>query len=289
MESFKELMQRRVFGIPVMYVAGIFVAILAFVAWRMAPSKDKDAGSGDNTDGPPGSGDGLGEGGTVTTGDFDGTIYDGLKTSGTVVVAPTPPEKELDKVYTNEEWVRDGAAWLVAQNKASSTEAASALSKYINGQDRSYAEDALVNAWSKEKGLPPSMPDSSGNVIAPTPALAKPSPAQKQGSPPIIHKVKGSSDNTLAELANLYYGRADAQTIDLIQGSNPNIKNDAGPFPIGFGIRIPVWHVPKYYVTPRIMTTKEIAAKNGLASWSIEVLNNTTKTSWAKNSRVRVA
>ena len=285
----KEMMQKRVMGVPVLILAGVFVAILAFVAWKMAPSTTEKTSGDEGNSGEAGSGDGLGEGGTVSTGDFDGTIYDGLKTTGTVVVAPTPPEKELDKApYSNEEWVRDGAAWLVSQNKASSTEAASALSKYINGQDRSYTENALVDAWSKEKGLPPSMPDTTGNVIAPTPALSKPTPAQKQGSPPIIHKVKGSNDNTLAELANLYYGRADAQTIDLIQGSNPNIKNDTGPFPVGFGVRIPVWHVPKYYVTPRNMSTREVAAKNGLATWSIEVLNNTTKSSWAKGSRVRV-
>jgi len=288
MESFKAMMQKRVMGIPVLYVAGAFVAILAFVAWRMAPAKTDDPTGDEGNSGEPGSGDGLGEGGTVTTADFDGTVYDGLKTSGTVVVAPTPPAPASDKTpESNEDWMKSGAAWLAAQNKATPTEAATALSKYINGQDRSYAENELINLWSKEHGLPPSMPDTTGKLIVP--AAPKPVPAQRQGSPPLTHRVKGVYDNTLAEISKLYYGRTDAATIDLIQSSNPNIKNDSGPFPVGFPVKVPRWHIPKYYVTPTVMSTKQIAAKNGIQTWTVETLNNTTKTSWAKGSRVRVA
>jgi phage tail protein X len=87
----------------------------------------------------------------------------------------------------------------------------------------------------------------------------------------------------------MYYGKTDQDTIDLMQANNPNVRGNNGPYMPGTKIRIVVWHAPKYYTTTAVMTTHQVAAKNGLATWSIEVLNNTTRKQWPKGVRVRVA
>jgi hypothetical protein len=42
----KALMTRKVAGVPVIYIAGLFVAILAVVAWKMKPAAEPSRGRG---------------------------------------------------------------------------------------------------------------------------------------------------------------------------------------------------------------------------------------------------
>lgn len=255
MASFSEIARKKVAGIPVIYLAGGFVAILAIVAWKMKPVTPA-------SDIAP---DGAGDPNAI-----DESAYEGLATQGTVTVVQQPNQTTPDEtVKTNSTWLRDGAAWLVSEKKASGTEAYSALSKYVNGQDRSFAEDALINAVISHQGAPPEDIAEGGSVSA--------KPAQKQGEPPTVHTITGSSDDTWAEIAQLYYGNGSPESADLLQFANPNLGSSAGPFAIGTKITVPVYHSPKYYVVPKgPVSWASVAGKNGISETQLRNLNNGT-------------
>lgn len=264
-------------GIPMLYLVVVGVGIFALVAWKLkaaTPAVDPAATDPAATDaGATATG--------VTTGDLAGSVYDSLKTAGTVVVAPaTDTITTPETVKTNATWLNDGVAWLQLQDKATGSAANTALSKYLAGQDRSYDEQYLVDLWYKQGGPPPDGVEPSGTIGA--------KPAQKQGNPPLAHEVKGSSDNSYGDVAMLYYGHNEQATYDLVQAANPQLGL-TGPFAVGTRINVPVYHVPKMYVLPSDMSNAQIAAKNGISTYQFSALNNTSKTQWKKGNTVRVA
>src|SRR6476620_3670788 len=153
--------------------------------------------------------------------------YDSLKTSGTVTVVQQPANTQPDAVVkTNETWARDGAQWLTTSKGVPGSEAIAALTKYINGEDRSFQEKEWIDAVIGEKGSPPESVSIGGNTSD--------KPAQKQfDTAPGVHTVKGGSDNTYAKLAVLYYGSSTGDTEDLIQNANPSLPSTSGPFSAG--------------------------------------------------------
>lgn len=165
--TFSELSQKKVVGIPVLYLAAAAVTILAIVAWRMkaAPKPDEPTAEAVGEDAI------LDENGLA-----DGTNpYAGYAGNGTVIVAPTPPVAEVvdDGPDTNEEWVREGAEWLVAKKDVRGEEAYNALSKYLDGKQRSIQESQWVNWVIQEKGYPPdSFTETAPTTTTPTPATA---------------------------------------------------------------------------------------------------------------------
>lgn len=255
MASFNELARKKVAGVPVLYLAGAAVVILAVVAWKMKPSTPKET--------PPDAG---GDANAV-----DESAYDGLATQGTVTVVQQPNQTVPDPVVkTNSTWVKDGAEWLVAQNKASGTVAYSALSKYVNGGDRSFDEQQLVDLVIKEKGLPPDDIAEGGNAGS--------KPAQKQGTPPTVHTITGSSDDTWSEIATLYYGNSGGRGQDLLQFANPSLGASPGPFAIGTKITVPIYNAtPKTYKVPRgPLSWSVVASRNGISETQLKNLNNGT-------------
>jgi hypothetical protein len=273
-----EFFKKRVAGIPMLYIVVVGVGIFALVAWKLkaaTPAVDPAATDPAATD--AGATDTTG----VTTGDLAGSVYDSLKTAGTVVVAPsTDTVTTPETVKTNATWISDGVAWLIAQDKATGTAANSALSKYVQGQDRSYDEQYLVDLWYRQGGPPPDGVEPAGTIGA--------KPAQKQGNPPLAHEVKGSSDNSYGDVAMLYYGHNEQATYDLVQAANPQLGL-TGPFAVGTKINVPVYHVPKNYVLPYDMTASQIAGKNGITAYQFSALNNTSKTQFKKGNTVRVS
>lgn len=230
-------LRKKVGGVPVWAIAGVGVAVLAYVAWKIEPSSS----SGDSgTDLPEDSAD-------------SGDVYDSLASTGTVIVAPSEPEVTNEvPARTNEDWLRDAVSYLTGKG-VSPTDATSALQAYLNGEDLSYAQSSLADDAIKNGGSPPSIP-SVGHT-APKPADAP----RKNGEPPTDHVISGSADNSFAELAKLYYGRTDKDSVNLIAAANKNTT-----LTVGSRVHIPRYHPPKYYT---VKLAREgyiaIAHKNG--------------------------
>lgn len=273
MASFSEIAHKKVAGVPVLYLAAGFVAVLALVAWKLKPSTSADTTA---TDSSP-------EGLAPTANPYDSLDPDG---SGTVTVQQLGPAAATTDpvVKTNSDWVNEGSVWLIANEQTTGSAALTALNKYINGQDRTYAEQQLVDAWFKQNGPPP-----DGVAEGGTTGLK---PAVKQVNPlPGYHTVQGDTDNSLGELAGLYYGRSDQEVIDLLQSANVG-KAGNGPYSTGTKVFIPAYTPPKYYYVPSnvaSMTSAQIGAKNGgITPAQIAVLNNVSYTTWKKGAKVRV-
>lgn len=146
---------KKVAGVPVVYLAAGAAAIFGVVAWRM---KSSDSGASD----PAVDADNAAD---------SADPYAGFESAGTVVVQPTTPvtPEPPDRPGTNDEWIREGAEWLVATKNVAGTSAYSALSKYVEGKSRSTQEAQYVEWTIKEKGLPPDHFEDTPLPSTPTP------------------------------------------------------------------------------------------------------------------------
>lgn len=279
--TFKEFAAKKVVGVPVLYLAGAAAIILGIVAWRMKATPDTTA-----TDTTDTSSDAqVDENGLAVPGSDP---YAGLSSTGTVTVVQQPTDVTATEPKTNDDWVRDGAGWLVAQHKADGTTAYAALSKYVDGSDRTYEENLLVNAWIEQGGPPPDPVVTSGTVGNPPPVAA-----QKQfPNPPGTHTVTGNADNSLPKLSTLYYGTDAGQYVDLLEFANPSVAS-ASVLPVGTKIAVPIYHDPVFWTVPSTMTWAQAAGKNGITEQQLRNLNN-GPAAWrnapilAKGQRIRV-
>lgn len=282
--TFKEIADKKVAGIPVLYLGAAGVIVLAVVAWRMRPTptpKEPEA-----TD--PGSDAEVDENGLAVPGS---NPYAGLSSNGTVTVVQQPSDPDAvvsNKPANNEEWARAAAEWLTATRNIPGADAMAALTKYLEGHDRSFQEQEWVNAAIAEKGQPPQAATSGGSVAGPT--------ASKQITPPGYHVVKSGSDNTYAKLATLYYASAADDRIDLLEAANYKALG-FGPFPTGSKVMIPAYHAPVYYTVTAAkgMSASQIAAANGITLDQLALLND-PRGQWynaafhyGKNARLRVS
>lgn len=276
--TFNDFAAKKVAGVPVLYLLGGGVVILAIVAWKMKPSADSA-----KADEVPADASGAVEDGSDP--------YDQFETKGTVIVSPNPvpnPDQELanQSIQSNEEWLTKGVQFLISKNKATGTMAETALSKYLNGQDRSYNENELVDSVIAEFGRPPDGTGGTGNVGA------KPAAAQFTGSG--SHKVMGTTDNTASALAALYYGSSAQDRIDLIEAAN--VGRGAGPWAVGTQVTVPAYREPVYYTTPGsgYLSAANLAAKQGVSLDVLALLNNPKGGAYARDylfapkSRVRI-
>jgi hypothetical protein len=281
--TFQELAAKKVLGVPVLYLAAGFVAILAVVAWRMKSTPDADTSGVNPENGVAGSE--LDDPDNALAG-MEGNGYSGFVTNGTVVVQPTTPTAEEPPEVNNDTWRKGATEWLVSQKKASGVEAYSALSKYLDGDQLSIEEGVIVNAAIAEKGLPPEPVAKVGGVAGPTEA-----PAQKQFSSfPGAHTVKGSNDNTATKLASLYYGNSDALHVNKIASANPALGPSSTTYNIGTRLTIPYYANPRYYTVTGKSDTwpSQIAAKNGLSYNQFLALNPSATAPYAKGAKMRV-
>lgn len=269
MTNFQEFANKKILGVKALYLVALFVVILAVVAWKLKPAKAADTTT---TDQP-----------TDASAAPTPNPYDSLDSNGTVTVQQLGPGTTTGDAApeTNEDWVRGGVNWLVKENKATGTVAYAALNAYINGTDRTYDQELLVNAWIAEHGAPPDAPATGGAVGN--------KPVNRQiPKLPGYHTVTGNLDDSYGEIATLYYGHAEQGTIDLLQAANTGL-GQTGPFAVGTRIYVPVWHDAVYYTVPiSNMKTSDIAGRNGVTVQQIAVLNNVNRSNWAKGSRVRV-
>lgn len=139
---------------------------------------------------------------------------------------------------------------------------------------------------------PPESDTDDGTNQTPTPpnqpTTPRPStaPASKQGEPPLNHVVKGSRDNTPAELARLYYGTNSTDAINKIKAAN---DTTLPPYPVGSSVHIPEKYEPKYFdATAHIDTEYEIARRNNTTADKILALNPGMHFPVKAGTRVRV-
>jgi hypothetical protein len=283
--TFQELAAKKVLGVPVLYLAAGFVTILAIVAWRMKSTSDTDTSGIDAANSVAGADQtSENDSAAVLAGmEADGS-YSGYVTNGTVVVQPTPSTatETTPAIADNGAWVKAGAEWLVAQKKASGTEAVSALSKYVDGNDLSFDEGALVNLAIQEKGQPP---ESLGKI-----GIVNTAPAQKQfNNYPGTHTVKGANDNTPAKLAALYYGNSDALHSNKIAASNLALGPVGTTYNVGTKVAIPAYANPRYaIVDAKHIWPGQLASANGLSYTQFLALNPGLIAPYKVGSKVRV-
>lgn len=273
MANLDEILKKKVVGIPVLYLAGGFVAILAVVAWKLKaapePTPPDAAGTDDGTGAPELAG--------------SDSAYDGYNTNGTVVVQPSAPTGQPPVEETNETWLSAAITYVVKQKLATPGFAQEALTKYLDGNDLSFSEGQIRDAALNGVGIPP---ESLGKIGATATA-----PARKQFSQyPGTHTVKGGNDNTAGKLAVLYYG-ADHATDGALKIASVNLK--MGPatttYPTGTKIQIPAYVTPGTFTATKTTTHfKDIAAKSGTTADVVRALNPNLSEPFAVGTKVRV-
>lgn len=266
----KALTTKKVSGIPVIYLLLGVVAIALFGAFKMKPSKTAAA----DTTGTDAGGDLPDTSQPVFS--ATPTITQETGTAGSVSSTAMPDTDTL--------WSRRAIDYL-RQHGFSLDIATSAINKYLAGEPltstEARARDMAVGVY----GLPPeSVPDTSTLSTPTTPSYT--GPAAKQGSPPTVHTVRGTSDDSYEELARLYYGTTSSGEDTLIRSYN---TYPHGPFPKGSRITIPVHITPRYYVaTSATHTAIAIAQKNGTTRERIIALNPNKTFPVSAGTRVRV-
>jgi hypothetical protein len=134
---------------------------------------------------------------------------------------------------------------------------------------------------------PPPAPHNPGPQVPPTLPPSN-GPASAQGTPPCNHKVKGKSDDSAGELANLYYHRNSNEAQGLIRSANAT-KDWSKPIPVGTNLYIPEWREPQYFVaTSACRSVQDIARKNGTTPEKLRELNPNKQFPVAVGTRVRV-
>jgi len=121
-------MQKKVFGIPAVYLAVGFVLILALVAWRLK-STTPTATTTDTTN--PDA--------TATSEDLNPAVPTGT------VYAQNPQTPDQPVIETNDTWMRKSLAFLIAKGENPGT-VQLALQHYLAGNDLTYDEGRLRDA-----------------------------------------------------------------------------------------------------------------------------------------------
>ncbi len=270
--DWKSLVQKRIGGVPVLYIAAAFVVILAVVAWKMKPTEEVTGDEATTPENVPESAD-----------DPAGADYSGLATQGTVTVVQggTTADEESEK-ETNDDWERAAVSYLIEAKLATAGAAQTAINKYLEGADLSYDEGALRDAAVTKLGLPPEKLTTVGQV-----GLA---PAQKQFSNfPGKHTVKNVNDNTAAKLAQLYYGNGDQAHALKIVAANSSLGPNGTTYSVGASVNIPRWENPRFYtITKTTQWPSQVAAKNGMTVESFTFLNPGLVAPYKVGSKVRV-
>ena len=273
------LLRKKVAGIPVVWVAGAGVAVLAVYAYRTHANTDQSTNQdqqGDTSDDPDSQAAAIDQ--------KYQTSYDQFTTKGSVSAAPPGDTTQEPEVETNTSWLKKGIQWQISKGVSAGV-AQSALQTYLSGSNLTYDQAQIRDAVIKEFGLPPDPPDKTNNPDQPKVADV----GKAQGPLPRTHIIKGTADNTYAKIATLYYPSGDTASVTLLANANRTKLTGSGPWKVGTGVYVPKYSVPKYYTsTKKTDTLKEIAAKNGVSQASVRALNPGMKFPVKSGTRVRV-
>ena len=174
--------KKKVAGVPVIYLALGFVAILAVIAWRMKSSPDLTAS--DTADQNDAEADAAVPGNAVPP-----------VVSGTVVAQPNSVEDQAVPFEDNSTWLHKGVAYLVSKGYNPS-DAQRALQAYLSGADMTYQQGTMVDLCIKQFGLPPddfpignTAPKPATRSVPPVTVTPKPKVKPASGSHPVPKPV----------------------------------------------------------------------------------------------------
>lgn len=261
MGDWREWLQRKVLGVPVLYIlAGVAVIALIY-ALRMQPSAPEE-----EIEGEPEAGDS----------EFDDSDAQPVFIANPPTSTVTPPPAQEDN---NELWARRAISWLISTSDTTLQEATNAITKYLNEEDLNQNEAVLRDKAVKQFGLPPEglLRSGTGGYRG---------PFSSQGVPPTTHTVRNKNDDTFRELAKGYYGRTDAAVLGLLRAANTTMNE---PFSAGQRVTIPKRVNPRYFkATAAVRTLTAIAAKNATEQSEILALNPGMRFPVKVGTRVRV-
>lgn len=201
-KGIKGILSKKVFGIPVLYIAIVLVAGLALYAWRTKaipePSEEELADE-EYVESEVAAGN-------LTPISPTGTVY---AQSPQAVVENTP-------YFGNNEWLQRAAADQISKG-ANPGEVMNALQAFLEGEDLTYQQGLIRDKALKDVGLPPESfragasapkpqpvkPKSSPAPAPPKPVAPKPAP---KPAPPKRKTHKVVRGDTLWDLAGKYYG-----------------------------------------------------------------------------------
>ena len=287
MEKLNAIMSKKIAGIPVMAIAALFAGVILFYAIRMKPADTEEA----TDESAPVEDDSVGG----DPGDTSQPVFQAnptiLQPSG--VVTGSTSVTAIPQADSNDLWKERVLAELLNKGYSYNV-AAGMVSKFLSGTSLSVEEAKVRDAAVKQYGMPPDgvefAADKSATTTQPVVPSVTPKPAPKavrQGTPPLKHVVKNASDNTIPELALLYYGYVTTANKRKIAAAN---AMKSGPFPVGSKVQIPRDTDPKYYKsTAHVNTIHEIAKKNGTTAAALTKLNPKMKFPVKAGTSVRVA
>lgn len=211
--------QRKIAGVPMLYLLAGFVLILVVLAWTAKPkvTASESADGADSTD----------------------NYAPNIQRESVIPPVPVGTVNSIESgetltgnssISTNDEWLSRAVMFLADKGYSPGT-AQLALSTYLDGGELSFDEGKMRDLAIREFGVPP-YPVNVGST--------RPDIARKQGPIPRNHTVKNSNDDTAFELARLYYGRTDATAIKAITDAN----NGATTWQVGDTPRIPALPIP---------------------------------------------
>lgn len=244
-------MRRKVMGIPLIYLAGGFVIILAALAWKMKPAAaPADTTATDTTPVESASDTILSESQSPLPALPLGTV--------TAPPSSTPGDVGNASITDNDEWLRRGVAFLIEKGNAPG-EAQAALATYLDGGDVTFAQGKMRDDAIREFGLPPTPPQIGSTG---------PAPAKSQGPLPRSHTVMSSSDNDAVELALLYYGRNDPFAVNSITSRNNGVAHYAvgqkiwiQELPKPTTVTTPAKPAPRYHTVAKGDTLQTVARR----------------------------
>lgn len=255
MDKLKTLMGRKIVGVPVLYIVGAAVAVLAYFAFKMKGSATV------SSDEP-------------VQDEAEGDLP--LSTQPVFTANPPPAFERSDgsigstpDVDTNEKWLRRSIEWVSAHEGLPVDSVRIALQKWLAGEDLSVSEGHIRDAAVNHFGLPPEELPQGGQTAEPPVAVPIPDPPVVTPTPsfrpPGRYTTTGTSkDNSWAALARYVYGSGDNDHIDYLQSYN--VRNGAphsGPLPAGLVMWIPVYSRPRYVkATTTMRTAQQLIAKN---------------------------
>jgi hypothetical protein len=149
-DAVQNLGKKKVLGVPVLYLIGSGVLVLAVYAWRTKAVTPTDAAVTPSTG---------------TTGSVAGTpeLYP-PESTGTVIVAPVSAPSGAgvnSSITTNDEWLKAGVAYLGKQGVGAGI-AQVALQTYLEGSQLSYLQGEYRDQVIANLGMPPTNITSGG-------------------------------------------------------------------------------------------------------------------------------
>ena len=190
MEWVAKLRQRKIAGVPAIWLVAALVVGLAVFAWRLRPAPDETPA--DYVDGEDSSATVLSP--VDLTPDLP---------AGTVVVAPSVAGPDLTDVgagiVTEEDWVREGTRILAGRSDGPDPVVGQrALQLYLEGSDLSYVQGRWASFVIRELGTPPGGgPSIVGKTGAkPKPAATVSAVKTKTNTPPKVSQPAPAARRT---------------------------------------------------------------------------------------------